>query len=74
MEALNTNTGNLLTTLVVITSLTVSSPRAINPGNSIKNQVVYNYISTSVIGQYHRFFFKVLVFSSHLIPCFRDLF
>ena len=44
MEALNTNTGNLLTTLLVISSLTVSSPRAINPGNSIKNQVVYKYI------------------------------
>ena len=44
MEALNTNTGNLLTTLVVITSFSVSSPRAINPGNSIKNQVVYKYI------------------------------
>ena len=43
MEALNTNTGNLLTTLVVITSISVSSPRAINPGN-IKNQVAYKYI------------------------------
>ena len=44
MEALNTNTGNLLTTLVVITSISVSSPRAINPGNIIKNQVAYKYI------------------------------
>ena len=44
MEGLNTNTGNLLTTLLVITSLTVSSPRAINLGNTIKNQVVYKYI------------------------------
>ena len=44
MEALNTNTGNLLTTLVVITSLSASSPRAIDPGNSIKNHVVYKYI------------------------------
>ena len=44
MEAFNTNTGNLLTTLLVITLLTVSSPRAKNPGNSIKNQVVYKYI------------------------------
>ena len=44
MEALNTNSGNLLATLVVITSLSASSPRAINPGNSIKNQVVYKYI------------------------------
>ena len=44
MEALNTNTGNLLTTLLIISSLTVSSPRAINPGNSIKNQVAYKYI------------------------------
>ena len=43
MEALNRNTGNLLTTLVIIISLTVSSARAINPGNSIKNQVVYKY-------------------------------
>ena len=41
MEVLNTNTGNPLTTLVVITSLTVSSSRAINPGNSVKKQVVY---------------------------------
>ena len=44
MEALNANTGNLLATLVVITSLSVSSLRAINSGNSIKNQVVYKYI------------------------------
>ena len=36
MEALNINTGNLLAILVVITSLSVSSPRAINRGNSIK--------------------------------------
>ena len=50
MEALNTNTGNLLTTLLVISSLTFSSPRAINPGNSIKNQVAYKYIWTSVTG------------------------
>ena len=39
MEALNTNTGNLLATLVVITSLSVSSLRAVNSGNNIKNQV-----------------------------------
>ena len=44
MEALNTNSGNLLATLVVITSISVLSPRAINPGKSIKNQVVYKYI------------------------------
>ena len=44
MEALNTNTGNLLATLVVITSLSVSSLRAVNSGNNIKNQVVYKYI------------------------------
>ena len=43
MEALNANTGNLLATLVVITSLSVSSLRAINSGNSIKNQVAYKY-------------------------------
>ena len=41
MEALNKNTGNILPTLVVITSLSVSSSKGINPGKSIKHQVVY---------------------------------